>query len=97
MRTVQNGSRIERREEFRLAGTQTHFEPATKEGTVAAVHKPRAFTISGGPVMTATTSTIRIEAVVGRDRRFEKSPTGASKEPPRPALPLRPGEKGQRP
>jgi len=95
VRTVRNGRSIERREEFRLAGTRTRFEVAADGRTVAAVHKPRALTVSGGAVVTATTSTIRIEAVVGRDRRFGRRRALAPAEPSAPALPEKPHEKGK--
>jgi len=90
VRTVRTGRSIERREEFRLAGTRTRFEVAADGRTVAAVHKPRALTVTGGPVVTATTTTIRIEAIVGRDRRFGRPRAPAPKEPPAPALPEKP-------
>lgn len=96
VRTVQNESRIECREQFLLSGTQTRFERSLNAGTLAAVHKPRSFSVSASRGVTATGSTIRVEAVVGRDRRFEHSVSGASKEPPPPALPTRPKTKGKR-
>jgi len=95
VRTVRNGRSIERREEFRLAGTRTQFEMAADGRAVAAVHKPRALTVSGGPVVTATTSTIRIEAFVGRDRRFERPRAHGPAEPPAPTLPEKPRGKGK--
>ena len=96
VRIVRNGPSIERREEFRLAGTRTRFEMAADRQAVAAVHKPRALAVSGGPVVTATASTIRIEAVIGRDRRLGLPRAPAPEEPPAPALPQRPPGKEKR-
>ncbi len=90
VRTVQNGTLVERREEFRLTGTQTQFERDQKNSTAAAVHRLHAATIAGGSVPSSATSILRMEAVIGRDRRFERSARGSTTEPPPPALPTRP-------
>src|ERR1700722_7994548 len=50
VRTAQKGTLVERREEFRLAGTQTQFERDQKNSTAAAVHRLHATTIAGGSV-----------------------------------------------
>ncbi len=71
VRTVQKGTLVERREEFRLSGTQTQFGRNQKNSTAAAVHRLHAATIAGGPVSSWAASAIRIEAVIGRDRRFD--------------------------
>jgi prepilin-type N-terminal cleavage/methylation domain-containing protein len=96
VRTVQKGTLVERREEFRLTGTQTQFERDQKNSTAAAVQRLHAATIAGGSVFSSAASSIRIEAVIGRDRRFERPPRGASTEPPPPSLPTRPGAKEHR-
>jgi prepilin-type N-terminal cleavage/methylation domain-containing protein len=96
VRTVQKGTLVERREEFRLAGTQTHFERDQKNSMVAAVHRLHASTIAGASVPSSAASAIRIEAVIGRDRRFERPAHGASTEPPPPPLPTRPGTQEHR-
>jgi hypothetical protein len=90
VRTVQKGTLVERREEFRLTGTQTQFERDQKNSTAAAVHRLHAATIAGGSVPSSAASILRMEAVIGRDRRFERPTRGASTEPPPPPLPTRP-------
>jgi prepilin-type N-terminal cleavage/methylation domain-containing protein len=73
VRTVQAGGATKRREEFRLTGTDTSFEQAA-EGTVAAVQFPIRANTSRGSRNGAAAGAVRIEAVVGRDRRFLVSP-----------------------
>jgi prepilin-type N-terminal cleavage/methylation domain-containing protein len=97
VRTAKSGEKVERREEFWLAGTQTRFEREADAATLSAVHSPRTFTISGSPATTATIPIIRIEAVIGRDRRLERPATATSVEPPPPALPRSPREEENRP
>jgi prepilin-type N-terminal cleavage/methylation domain-containing protein len=65
VRTVQVGGVRERREEFPLAGIQTCFERKSAEGTVAAVQSKTG----------ASAGSVRIEVVVGRDRRLLVSPS----------------------
>ena len=80
LRRVNNGSSVERREEFRLVGSQTRFELSADGRGLAALHWPRN-RATAGPAQTAEAPPIRIEALIGRDRRFaEKSqgPTGKS-------------------
>jgi prepilin-type N-terminal cleavage/methylation domain-containing protein len=96
VRTVERGTLIERREEFRLAGTQTRFERDANGSTLAAVHRLRNLTVGGGPIAASSGSFIRIEAVIGRDRRFERVAAAASKETPPPTVPPRPAKKGNR-
>jgi prepilin-type N-terminal cleavage/methylation domain-containing protein len=96
-RIAKSGERVERREEFWLAGTQTRFEMEADAATLSAVHSPRAVTSHGGPATTATIPIIRIECVIARDRLLERPWTASRVEPPPPALPRRPREKGSRP
>jgi prepilin-type N-terminal cleavage/methylation domain-containing protein len=96
VRTVRNDRGIERREEFRLAGTRTRFELSADRSTVTAVHKPRAVAASKTTAVAGQLSAIRIEAVIGRDHRFARTRAPAPTEPSPPALPQKPHEKGQR-
>lgn len=100
VRFVRNGTRTERREEFHLVGTQTHFERNATEGTLAAVHAPRSFRIStAGRAATSSimsAPTIRIEAVIGRDQRLQPSSQAVAPGPPPPPLPKIPAGKGAR-
>jgi hypothetical protein len=96
VRTVRKGTLVERREEFRLTATQTQFERDQKNSTATAIHRLHAATIAGGPVSSSAASAIRIEAVIGRDRRFERSADDTSIEPPPPPLPTRPAMKKHR-
>jgi prepilin-type N-terminal cleavage/methylation domain-containing protein len=92
VRTVRNGSVIERREEFRLIGSQTRFELSADGQTVAAVHLPRVLALSG-PRPLGNSPSIRIETVVGRDRRMVRVAKPIAKDPPAPALPRKPDQR----
>jgi prepilin-type N-terminal cleavage/methylation domain-containing protein len=93
VRTARKGDVTERREEFRLVGTQTRFEVGPEGRTVAALHAPRGFALSGAPIVPRAPS-MRIEAVVGRDPRIVRIAKSMPKEPPAPALPRKPKRQG---
>lgn len=81
VRTVKNHQRTEHRSRFRLICFRTRFEiPAPREA-VAALEPVRR----GVPTSTASAGhgpSIRIDAMVGRDLRFESSPASAPKVKP---------------
>lgn len=70
-RTVKANQAIVRREEFRIMQSMTRFAIAADRRTVAALHQPAPLGVSGRAARLPTTSIVRIEAVVGRDRRFD--------------------------
>jgi prepilin-type N-terminal cleavage/methylation domain-containing protein len=78
-RSVRVGDRVERREEFPFWGIQTRFEQQSARGTVSAVqsritsHDPRTSQTN------AAVGTVRIEAMLGRDRRLLDSSASESK------------------
>lgn len=78
VRIVQTGGATKRREEFRLTGTETRFEQPA-ECTVAAVQFPVRANSPTGSRSGAAAGTVRIEAVIGRDRRFLISPSAHEK------------------
>jgi prepilin-type N-terminal cleavage/methylation domain-containing protein len=81
VRTVQTGGATKRREEFQLTGIDTHFEQPA-ESTVVAVQFPVRANASRGSRNGAAAGPVRIEAVIGRDRRFLVSPAAHEKGAP---------------
>jgi prepilin-type N-terminal cleavage/methylation domain-containing protein len=79
VRSVQVGNRVERREEFPFFETQTRFEQQSANGTVAAVQSRMRSDAPRKPQTSGAVGAIRIEAMIGRDRRFLGSPTAESK------------------
>lgn len=74
VRTVQVAGVTDRREEFPFAGLQTRFEQKSAEGMVAAVQSRQTANGSGKSQAGASAGSVRIEAVLGRDRRLLVSP-----------------------
>jgi len=71
VRSVKRNGRVDRREEFLMTQTATRFEVAADRRSVAALYHPRGIKISGGISAATRSLIIRVEAVVGRDRRFD--------------------------
>jgi prepilin-type N-terminal cleavage/methylation domain-containing protein len=78
-RTVSTGSSIARREQFRIRRARIRFEVSKDGREIAAIQEPLLIGGASPGESTLTPSTIRVEAVLGRDHRFE-SP---SLEPPK--------------
>jgi hypothetical protein len=79
VRTEKVGDATERREEFTFAETQTRFEQKMAEDTIAAVQWPDTPVASRKSQTGVSARTVRIEAVVGRDRRYLTSPSTEGK------------------
>jgi prepilin-type N-terminal cleavage/methylation domain-containing protein len=79
VRTAKASDASERREEFAFAGTRTRFEQKSADGTVAAVQSLDPSIASRKPQTGPSGRNVRIEAVVGRDRRYLVSPRAVGK------------------
>jgi prepilin-type N-terminal cleavage/methylation domain-containing protein len=77
-RTIQTGGATKRRDAFRFTGTEIHFEEPA-QGTIAAVQSSLRPQASPGSHAAAGAGTVRIEAVVGRDRRYLTAPPAKQK------------------
>jgi len=79
-RTIDNHRSTERREQFRLRRLQVHFEIATNGREVAAILQSAA-PADGSAARNTSPLTIRVAAVVSRDRQLEAA---IKSRPPRP-------------